>query len=102
MGRFALQIRYEACYVHIMQVLKFLISPGTSDGGAAALEREARMSIADRSSAKKILLQVRPSYIESLKLSCCAHHILIGHHQTLWRYLLRSIGHLAFSSLAIK
>lgn len=53
------QMRYEACYVHVMQVLKFLINPGTVGGQAAAVEREARMSIADRSLARKVLLQVR-------------------------------------------
>ena len=54
----ALQMRYEACYVHVMQVVKFLINPSTAEGDAGQVEREARMSIADRSQARKVILQV--------------------------------------------
>ena len=54
----ALQVRYEACYVHVMQVVKFLINPSAAEGEAGAVEREARMSIADRTQARKVLLQV--------------------------------------------
>ena len=61
-----MQMRYEACYVHVMQVLKFLINPGTVEGEAASVEREARMSIADRSVARKVLLQVSKYHTSSL------------------------------------
>ena len=53
-----MQMRYEACYAHVMQVVKFLINPGAAEGQAGAVEREARMSIADRTQARKVLLQV--------------------------------------------
>ena len=53
-------MRYEACYVHVMQVVKFLINPSAAEGEAGAVEREARMSIADRTQARKVLLQVMP------------------------------------------
>ena len=53
-----MQARYEQCYVHVMQVLKDLTRPGTND----------TLSIADRSSARKILLQV--SQLPGVLLPC--------------------------------
>lgn len=51
-----LQARYENAYVHVMNVLKYLIDP--SAGNASTLPRESSLSDAERKDFLETLLQV--------------------------------------------
>ena len=64
-----LQARYESCYIHVMQVLKFLIDPGVAEGSGATVQQQARMSDADRNAARRTLLQVPALLLFHLSLS---------------------------------
>ena len=59
-----LQARYENAYVHVMNVLKYLIDP--SAGNAGTLPRESSLSDAERKEFLQTLLQVRCPVLPSL------------------------------------
>lgn len=57
------QARYENAYVHVMNVLKYLIDP--SAGNASSLPSESSLSDAERREFLQTLLQVAPSALPS-------------------------------------
>jgi hypothetical protein len=59
-----LQARYENAYVHVMNVLKYLIDP--SAGNAGMLPRESSLSDAERKEFLQTLLQVCCPLLPSL------------------------------------
>lgn len=57
-GHHRLQARYESCYVHLLQVVKFLTQPGMASGPAADVEHEARLSPEVRKKGLQLILDV--------------------------------------------
>ena len=83
-----LQARYESCYIHVMQVLKFLIDPGVAEGSGATVQQQARMSDADRNAARRTLLQVPPLVpLSSEPEQCICSHVAF--HMPLMHMRLR-------------
>ena len=81
-----LQARYENAYVHVMNVLRYLIDP--SAGNAGTLPRESSLSDAERKEFLQTLLQVpRSSALIANFLSCSRSNILKSRFlftQSLW------------------
>ena len=54
----ALQARWESCYQHVMVQLKYLLSPGSVDASAPAVQRVQHLGTDDQQALRRVLLQV--------------------------------------------
>ena len=89
----AMQARYENAYVHVMNVLKFLIDPSSGSGG---LPQGSSLSDAERKAFLQTLLQAcsnpstRCSPVLLCPCWCCYSYVLITkpiHADEYWQIL---------------